>query len=894
MGGGLFSDVLSGKKKSDRRPSNSRHAHADSQQLHMSSMNRRGSRRVSGLLSTSLGNLELGVESDSSIDGGSGHNHNNYSSTTSAVNAPDYEELKKEGFSLDDIRDDSAQFQEADKDSDSDEGGESTDAEKARLRQERRSSASRRLSKDRVAEQRKSLTSAEEALKPPSSPTKDVPAKAGSADPTEATEKITSQTLVQGPKPDTSQAPVDTKLDEPRAAASAAIAGVVPSDPTKTTPGGNEFANKPVGGVVALPASHHHRTDRRRAGSWDAATQRKHQSVHTAANPLDVIFHRKRRQAKLTGRSGTEAPFNSAANAFFQYEFVPSHTGNNRMGVLINLHMEQYQQALLANSSQRCEKICLDLIRTVAENWEGRFLFECENTSKTKDGSRASDDSVGYLLLTEADAVNALQCIFEETTKAPGQAVEPASQLPSFDASAWEPEPFHQAAPKANTSSKDTTGYVSSSASVTSATDMSTTSAMSNTSSIRSSRTRSSFTTSNSILNAFSPEERKDIHKSAIASLKQRKKRADVSSKISNLVRGATGAAAAAAAGVGNTQSGLKGNNAQQGGNTILGTGRMQSRVTPLNSTTLNPHSVTNPVINQNFQQVQQQQNFSQQHSQPIPTGFNNTLQQPVQQSLQNQGFNTQMNNQQQLQAQAMTGGANEMVNINPRRRSSHASPQLNNANVQTVQFQMQQQLLQHQMQQQQQQQQQQQIPMSNQVLAPDQIQSQGNFNLGPTSTPQIQNNQFGFSGSSSLPVMSQQQQQAHAQLGGEQQFGGIMGNSQWTEPRHLPPLAENNPISRTTSENLSSGRMYTLQQQQQMSLGAPTNNSGGERRRHSSIMSTTDMRLSRRSTANTAQLSDFSQGMIQEMLLNLDVPIGGEHDFPTDDAFDPVPLREN
>lgn len=59
--------------------------------------------------------------------------------------------------------------------------------------------------------------------------------------------------------------------------------------------------------------------------------------------------------------------------------------------------------------------------------------------------------------------------------------------------------------------------------------------------------TRSSFTKSNSILNALSEEERKDIHRSAIESLKLRKKRQDVTSKISNLANRTSGVAALAA-----------------------------------------------------------------------------------------------------------------------------------------------------------------------------------------------------------------------------------------------------------------------------------------------------------------------------------------------------------
>jgi len=109
-----------------------------------------------------------------------------------------------------------------------------------------------------------------------------------------------------------------------------------------------------------------------RSGSWTADDDLS--QILQTADPLDVIL-------RLTDTS---------------YELVPHHTGNNRVGVMIQLQASKYAQQ--CETVGNAHSVCQDLVDMVRANYGGKFLVQ--------------RDENDYRCLTDEQATTALDSIF--------------------------------------------------------------------------------------------------------------------------------------------------------------------------------------------------------------------------------------------------------------------------------------------------------------------------------------------------------------------------------------------------------------------------------------------------------------------------------------------------
>jgi hypothetical protein len=199
------------------------------------------------------------------------------------------------------------------------------------------------------------------------------------------------------------------------------------------------------------------------------------------ANPLDVIF------ARCCYSSSTSTVVAAGGGTSHRrYRLLPNHTGNNRCAVMVDLARRRYYGQ---SSPEQREKICLELVVTVQEEWNGKFLLQ-----------RGEDE---YALLTDGQAVEALKCVFEPQRQ-PATSAPPASVPPL--------------PPDLSSQSSDAIKQH----------------------------------TMEQLQRLMPSADRSAVHKRAIASLRKKKKRQTVGTKISRLVREASssggGTAAATAA----------------------------------------------------------------------------------------------------------------------------------------------------------------------------------------------------------------------------------------------------------------------------------------------------------------------------------------------------------
>lgn len=271
-----------------------------------------------------------------------------------------------------------------------------------------------------------------------------------------------------------------------------------------------------------------------RSGSF---TSRTSETIHTVVNPLDVILqlHRIR-------------------DNYF-YKLCPHHTGNNRVGVMVDLQLSSFIKLQIDNLTKetaennnnkdgnKSNRICEEIVRTVEEHWQGRFLLQVEEQGV-----------IGYTLLTKIEASQAVYDIFQETIDA---AAKEASKNKSTI------EEIIDLTDNNEVVSSKTTGTTTTKAttvntvlqpkkSVLKTTVRSTTGNEDNisvTSSIISNIEPISLKPSNAALTGSGKStasssifpvygEQTDVHKSALASLQRRKRRQYATTKISNLVTG--------------------------------------------------------------------------------------------------------------------------------------------------------------------------------------------------------------------------------------------------------------------------------------------------------------------------------------------------------------------
>ena len=126
-----------------------------------------------------------------------------------------------------------------------------------------------------------------------------------------------------------------------------------------------------------------------RSGSWCANNDDKQHVVQTA-NALDVILR--------------------IDPSTLSYSLVPNHTGNNRIGVMIQMQTSKY--VALRESQGTAISVCRDLVDMVKDNYCGKFLVQVNN---------GQDDD--YRCLTDEQAISALDSVF---SIAAGIAQKPA------------------------------------------------------------------------------------------------------------------------------------------------------------------------------------------------------------------------------------------------------------------------------------------------------------------------------------------------------------------------------------------------------------------------------------------------------------------------------------
>jgi hypothetical protein len=288
----------------------------------------------------------------------------------------------------------------------------------------------------------------------------------------------------------------------------------------------------------------------KRAGSY---ASRGTVSIHHVVNPLDVTV--KVVKSKNPGPDGK----------FFDiYELLPNHTGNNRVGVMVDLQIDMFltqveqekkQQAFIQTSETPLSKggttlrnskkldsrtkritnrVCQEVVRTVQEYWQGRFLVQVEE-----------DGDIGYKLLMHHEALQAVFDIFQQVAEADNRNRE--VDLPKQSQSALPtttPVISNKPATILNTSVTSTTSYGSSTRSRSpsdSSLSIVTYGGHDDGMSVTSHTTKNTIkSSSNSIRSVVPPEfpEGEDVHKSALASLQRRKMRQYATTKISNLVTG--------------------------------------------------------------------------------------------------------------------------------------------------------------------------------------------------------------------------------------------------------------------------------------------------------------------------------------------------------------------
>jgi len=149
-----------------------------------------------------------------------------------------------------------------------------------------------------------------------------------------------------------------------------------------------------------------------RSGSWSANNGDKQHVVQTA-NALDVILR--------------------IDPSTLSYSLVPNHTGNNRIGVMIQMQTSKY--VALRESQGTAISVCRDLVDMVKDNYCGKFLVQVNN---------GQDDD--YRCLTDEQAISALDSVFS-TAAGIGQKPAPPAVAAVYNNSNKQDETLSQVNP---------------------------------------------------------------------------------------------------------------------------------------------------------------------------------------------------------------------------------------------------------------------------------------------------------------------------------------------------------------------------------------------------------------------------------------------------------------